>query len=674
MNKTPLLRAGAAFRFSRKIVPLPILLVAIATGRLAFSHAQNAGSSQPERMDEIVVTASRGDRAILSIPASITLLDSDEISRTPGLSLPDLLRSQPGLQISDYYGNGRTATVDLRGFGETAQNNTLVLINGRRINNSDTGEVDWTNLALQDIDRVEILRGGASVLYGDKAVGGVLNILTRPPSDKIRLLSQTSVGSYQSFQQSLSLSGSTGPIGFGIRGSYSDSNGYRTNNYLRNKTTGIDLRFKDQGPLSLDLQFGAKQDRYGMPGYVKRGANPRSAQNPRDFAETENVFFTATPKLAIGDFAYFELPLQFTNTDYTAAFVSWGSLLRWRVSEWALRPNWDQRLETGPLQHHLKIGLDYTLSDRTSLRDPWNPNRLRKHDQRYETGFFLNDSVTLVPDRLFWDAGYRFTRVSFDFDSIPRSRTFPIHSAQTGLTFRYKPDSKVFLSQDRSFRNMLLTGELTNNVILPPQTSWQTQAGILHSFHKKFSAGLTGFRIDTTNEIFYDPRAIGGAFLGANTNYPKTRRTGFETSLQFDPLKTLHLFANYRLIDPRLSTGRYNGKQIPMVARNSAQAGVRWNPLKGWEWDTRLRWIHHQYAISDWNNQIRNWQGNDFLVTDTRLSFQPLDWLKLYAGINNLFDRRYSENGTFSAAIKDAVLYPNPGRNWTAGVSITREF
>jgi iron complex outermembrane receptor protein len=677
MKKTPFQTAGDLSRFLKTRVSLrSILIPALAT--LPILRPSGAeGQPAPALalpLPEIVVTASRTERDLLSIPASVTVLEADELRRTPGLSLPDLLRSQPGLQISDTLGNGRTATVDLRGFGETAQNNTLVLVNGRRMNNSDTGEVDWTQLGLLDVERVEILRGGASVLYGDKAVGGVVNLLTRTSPKKLQFISQTSLGSFESFQQSLSLSGTSGPIGFGLRGSYSDSKGYRANNFLRNKTTGIDLRFFEQRPFSLELQFGAKEDRYGMPGYTRRGADPQSAQNPRDFGETNTLFLVAVPKLRWDESNSLELPIHLTRTDYAAHFVSWGSRLRWQVRELALRPNWDQHFDLGPFQNHLKVGIDYQLSDRSSRDDPWNPERVRRNDQRHETGFFLNDSVTLLPERLFWDAGYRFTYVNFDYDSIQRSRSFPIHSAQTGLTFRYRPGSKAFMSLDRSFRNMLMTGELSNTEILPPQTSWQTQAGILHAFHPKFSAGLTGFRIDTSDEIFYDPRAIGGLFPGANSNYPKTRRIGLETSLLFDPLKTLHCFANYRLLDPRLTTGRYDGKQIPMVARHSAQAGIRWNPLQRWEWNTRFRWIHHQYSISDWNNQRRDWLGSDFFVTDSRVSFQAFEWLKLYAGVNNLFDRQYSESGTFSSAINDAVLYPNPGRNWTAGISVTREF
>jgi iron complex outermembrane receptor protein len=615
-------------------------------------------------LPEVVVTADRTSREIFSIPASITLLDASEISQAPGLTLPDLLRSQTGIQITDNLGNGRTTQVDLRGFGETASNNTLVLIDGRRINSSDIAEVDWTTLSLENIERVEILRGGASVLYGDKAVGGVLNILTRRPSETLSLSSQTAFGSFNAFSQSASLSGATGPLRFRINGSYADSDGYRTNNRFRNKTYGLSLGLQPTPTVSLDLQFGGKEDRYGMPSYTKRGENPRFSRTPLDFAETLGQYLRLAPKLTLTPESQLQIPLQFTETEYRSVFKSFDYSARSRVREWSLQPNWDSLFEVGRLEHRLKLGVDHTRTERTPLNDPWRSGEIR----RDETGFYLNDSITLIPQKLFADLGYRFTRVAFDYDSGPENRSFPIHSTRAGLTYRYATESKLFVSVDRSFRNMLLTGELFNSPILPPQTSWQTQLGVQHALNSKTSASLTAFRIDTQNELFYDP------FLWTNSNYPKTRRVGLEASLTSDPVPSLHLFSNFRLIDARMLEGVYNQREIPLVARYSAQAGFRWSPFAPLQWDTRLRWFNHQYAISDWRNQRRDWSGNDFLVADTRLTYSPLSWLKLYAGINNLFNRHYAESGTFSAPLGDVVLYPNPALNWTAGVSVTREF
>jgi outer membrane cobalamin receptor len=132
-------------------------------------------------MKEVVVTGTRFEERIERIPANITVIDEEDIKNSNAGSIPDLLRSQEGIVVRDLLGTGKTAQVDLRGFGESAPYNVLVLVDGRRVNEIDLSGVDWTQIPIENIERIEILRGTGSVLYGDNAVGGVINIITRIP-------------------------------------------------------------------------------------------------------------------------------------------------------------------------------------------------------------------------------------------------------------------------------------------------------------------------------------------------------------------------------------------------------------------------------------------------------------------------------------------------------------
>jgi hypothetical protein len=105
-----------------------------------------------------------------------------EIKKSNAKSIPDLLRTEEGILVRNLLGNGKNAQVDLRGYGESAPYNTLVLIDGRRVNSIDLSGVDWTQIPIDSIARIEIVRGTGSVMYGDNAVGGVINIITRLPS------------------------------------------------------------------------------------------------------------------------------------------------------------------------------------------------------------------------------------------------------------------------------------------------------------------------------------------------------------------------------------------------------------------------------------------------------------------------------------------------------------
>jgi len=134
-------------------------------------------------LEKVVVTATRDAEEIRKIPANVTVITKKQIEESYAETVVGLLRDQVGVVVKDIYGNGKSATVDIRGFGETAPPNTLVLVDGRRVNQIDLSGVDWTQIPLHQIERIEVVRGSGSVLYGDNAVGGVINIITKTPEN-----------------------------------------------------------------------------------------------------------------------------------------------------------------------------------------------------------------------------------------------------------------------------------------------------------------------------------------------------------------------------------------------------------------------------------------------------------------------------------------------------------
>ena len=112
---------------------------------------------------------------------SVTVIEEEDIENSPAEDLPNLLGLEAGVYNRDLFSGvtGAQATVDVRGFGAVGTQNTLLLLDGRRLNDIDLAAVDFTNIPLNSIKQIEIIRGNAgSVLYGDGAVGGVVNIVT----------------------------------------------------------------------------------------------------------------------------------------------------------------------------------------------------------------------------------------------------------------------------------------------------------------------------------------------------------------------------------------------------------------------------------------------------------------------------------------------------------------
>ena len=132
--------------------------------------------------DTIVVTPSRFPQALSGQASNTTVITRQDIETNPATTLPEILAEQAGIGMRDLFGNNAAASVvDMRGFGAAAGQNTLILLDGRRLNDIDFSNIDWSALPLSAIERIEIVRGGASVLHGSGAVAGVINIITRSP-------------------------------------------------------------------------------------------------------------------------------------------------------------------------------------------------------------------------------------------------------------------------------------------------------------------------------------------------------------------------------------------------------------------------------------------------------------------------------------------------------------
>lgn len=143
----------------------------------------------------IVVTPTRTEQVQNNSSATVYVLNSKQIKSSGASTTSELLRGIPGVHIDDLFGNGTEVTISVRGFSSTSNANTLILVNGRRLNHSDTASPDLHHIFPKDIERIEVLVGSAGSLYGDQAVGGVVNIITRRPSANLHRIS-TRLGSF----------------------------------------------------------------------------------------------------------------------------------------------------------------------------------------------------------------------------------------------------------------------------------------------------------------------------------------------------------------------------------------------------------------------------------------------------------------------------------------------
>ena len=183
----------------------------------------------PVRMGEVVVTASRDAQDIADVPASVTVFTSEQIEQSTASNVPEVLQNLAGIHVTDISGNQRNYNVDLRGFGESSQQNILLLVDGRRINLTDLSGPDWNLIPLERIERIEVIRGGlGTVLYGDNASAGVINIITKEGT-RLDVRGKVGYGSYDTFTGAASVANAHDFVSYDVSMTADSTNGYRDN-------------------------------------------------------------------------------------------------------------------------------------------------------------------------------------------------------------------------------------------------------------------------------------------------------------------------------------------------------------------------------------------------------------------------------------------------------------
>jgi iron complex outermembrane recepter protein len=240
--------------------------------------------------DTGVINATRFPEDARRLPASVTVLSAEDIQKSAARTLPELLSEQVGVTTKDFYGNNAASTAaDLRGFGATATQNTLVLVDGRRVTDADLSGVQWAAIPLAAVERIEILRGTGAVLYGDGATTGVVNIVTRSPLKQGRRMEALGrVARYGTLEGQLYGSATTQAFGLSAVLHGYDAEGYRDNNRNEQQNAGVNLRW-DLSEGHLDLRLGLDRQDLQLPGARRvqpsigldeYATDPRGAQTP----------------------------------------------------------------------------------------------------------------------------------------------------------------------------------------------------------------------------------------------------------------------------------------------------------------------------------------------------------------------------------------------------------
>ncbi|HEX2199181.1 MAG TPA: TonB-dependent receptor [Burkholderiales bacterium] len=589
--------------------------------------------------DAVVITATRFADAKRDLPVGVTLITADDLRKSATSNLPEVLAQFGLLHVRDA-GGTPNQQVDLRGFGATADQNTLILVDGTRISENDQSAAQLTAIPLEAIERIEIVRGSGAVLYGGGAVGGTVNIITRPLAPgSARAHALGRFGGYGTHELRAGLARAGEALGLGLDVSHEDTEGYREHNQFRQTNVAAKLQASGERGRA-HLRVAAGEQAVELPGALTEAqiaADPRQAGTVLGEAERTDGTVALGGALHAGrhelaaDLAYRE---KHASTRFTTPFAF---LIDTRVRQWALTPRAKLRFEAFGRTHDATVGVDL---------EEWHyGNGARRGDHGNRAAYALAN--LWLADRTRLVVGAREHRSDQTLDGRNAKHSLEAHelAVRQGLGAGWS----VYAKRGTSFRVANFDDILFTATPLEPQTARAGELG-LELERGGLRGRLAAYDMRLENEIAFSPAA--GPF-GANVNLEPTRRRGLELEAAWRALRSLELRAGVGLLQAQFRDGR----EVPLVPEAIATAGASWSVSERTRLNVHARHVGRQRYDNDQANRFRRQPA--YGLVDVKLEHR-IARANLALEVRNLLDEKYYSYGIrvppgFSA-------YPQPQR------------
>lgn len=639
------------------------MLLAIA---LREAGAQESKTNAPIQLPPLVVTATRLPEetvAVEKVPANVTVITRAAIAQSPAFTLTELLQQQVGFTTLDTVGfDGQQSQFSMRGYGDKA--GTLILLDGVRVNDAGGGFFLWNSVPLSAIERVEIIRGGASTTYGEGAAAGVINIITKEAANKPFSGSvSASVGNLGFYQGNFALSGRTNAFSYVVTGSRNEWAGWRDGANYR----GWNLLAKPSletaaGRFTFSYQF---HDDYSENPDILTPA--QFAANPRQRGATQFTFqqelhrgwidyhktFEEAWTVNAKAFATKDNGFSTGFADVTTVQPSYGGTLQvdWKTEPW-------QRANT------LAFGGEAVRQDFTQS----SAFGTTVHDSS-TLSFFAQDSLELLP-RLTLAAGVRFDHrstflnVPFAVPPFTGSKENNVWSPKGSLNWEFAEKSSAWVSLSQAYRlpsaNDTVSADprFASNASLVPVNARTVEFGLRSQQHKLLGGSLAYYHSWVSDDIFSDPATFGN-------NNADAIRQGVELTLNSKPAEWVDVDFSAAWSDAHFTSGTYAGQHQVLVPDWQLNGGVNFRPAAGWTWRVETVYVTGQRHFNDLPNALSK---NTYAVVNTKLSYQWKNFTT-YAAVNNLLDRLYEQFPTYSTFLTTLQHNPAPGLNFQLGVT-----
>ena len=668
-SKTQSPSASLALEFIRLrtvITKFSIIAILVSIGNFSIAGSKTVDNqfmslSIEELMNVKVTTVSRNPQKLNQVAAAVFVITQDDIRRSGATSIPDALRMAPGVQV-ERVGTDKWA-VSIRGFNGVYDNKLQVLMDGRSVYSPIFSGVLWEQIdtLMEDIERIEVIRGPAAVSWGSNAVNGVINIITKKAADTQGTLLTAGGGSFEQ-----------GFVGARYGGKINEETPFRVyaKGFSRDHTQSLsggnanDQWHSARGGFRVDHNRGIDQftlqgdffSNFNGSTLDKNGLSlaPTLTSAIRGHNEGGNIRFrwdrTFSESSSFMLQAYYDRNLTFLQPLGKTASESFDVDMQYRflLSE----------------RHHITWGGNYRLYHNKVFDSnlvTFSPRERTNH----LIGTFIRDDITLIPDRLLFSLGSRFEHNDFTGMEIqPNAR----------LMWTPNPENSVWMAVSRAVRTPSL-GEIDGKLNLTPQfqafpgfpnlpfpivaslqggNHFQSEKliayemGYRHQFSTQASIDITGFIND-----YSQMRDTSFGALSLSTGLPRqflfpiiannqgsALTYGAETSVDWKPRDNWRLQGSYSFLNIDFSSNSPIGKTDTSTgAANKANPQHQLSVRSNYDFSDRLQlnlWLRYTSAISLYNIP-------SYVTMDAKLAYRPTKNTELFVVGQNLFSQDHRE-------------------------------
>ncbi len=592
----------------------PVLLVAFL-----LLMALPASAEERVMLHEIVVTATRIEEPIGEISSGVTVITHSDIRKMNVTFLPDVFRQIPGLHVIQYGGPGKVASVLFRGGNSS---HALVLIDGIRANSTATGGFDFSGISVDNIERIEIVKGPQSTAYGSDAMAGVISIITKKGDGDIKADVSLEAGSNETLKTTGTIAGSRKTTDFRLTATHFRTAGFSAaasgneRDGYRNSSLSGKAGFQPADALRFEVAGAYSYDRSELDGF---DFSARTAADDLNFVQSgHHALFSGRAMLRLSDAwnQTLRISLAKDSINFRDADTVFNNA---KIDTSAMTADW---------QHNIFPARYYSVVAGIEYRKEKGNNHGNFDESLENYAVFINNKLKLFDDAFVVTAGARYD----DRDASGTKAT-----CRFGAVYNLpSTDATIRAGYGTGFRapalNELFFPFYGNRDLKPEETeSWEI--GLSNDFFSgRLRISMTYFDQKYENLILTDPETYTAANIAA------ARVKGIETSAAADVSDLLKLKAGYIHLN---SEDRNSGKQLPLRPRdkvtvtaevsNKNSALVADYLFAGKRFDSSARRTLSSYSVI-------NMSGSCKVSKE----------LTLFIRAENILDEKYEETGSYA--------------------------